>query len=522
MDKFISKTLIVCGFLFLTTIVSAQTPPVILWSNSLTETAPSGFFPRIIKTTDGGYLIVGGSSWNDPGLHGYVAKLKDNGTLEWEKYFKTYGNEEFVSAIQTSDGGYVIVGNKNSPFVNGGSLSENIGVIKIDATGSLLWEKIYGGSGIEEVKDMVQTNDGGYLIVGASNSNDRDFPGYHFGGNGKPSDAFALRLDDKGDLLWSKLLGGSASDIFYSVIQLHDGEFIVGGYSDSKNGDLYGTDPAIDGYPWMVKLADPGVIQWQKKFPKDTIYVVAFNDIITTPDSGFLTVGTSSFSNTSSPNYRPNGNMGIVKFDKDRNIQWHRAFGGSGTDNGRAIIQTSDGGYAAIGISSSIGYDVTENKGGLDYFIVKISNGGSLEWSKSIGGNRDEWGHDLVQANDGSLVLAGATQSNNNGDVPQHNSGDKYWIVKLGDSTLVSSVGKIGKQDFTIYPSLVEDLLNIRTSESLLNANLSIFNIEGKAITSQKLSNSFTSINISNYPAGIYFVQLIKNKEIAIEKFMKK
>jgi hypothetical protein len=167
--------------------------------------------------------------------------------------------EEAYSVQQTSDGGFVIAGKSRS---HDGDLDINFGlgdcwILKLDSTGSIQWSKIYGGSDWDYAYDIKQTTDGGFIVVGASASDDNCVSGNH-GYN----DYWVLRLDNNGDTLWTKCYGGSKDDYAYAVEQTVDGGFIVSGYSYSTDGDVSGNHGGSD--LWILRLDANGNILWSK------------------------------------------------------------------------------------------------------------------------------------------------------------------------------------------------------------------------------------------------------------------
>ena len=158
-------------------------------------------------------------------------------------------------------------------------------VIKLDSIHNIEWQKSFGGSNVDNGLSIQQTNDGGYIAAGFSNSNDGDVTGNHGG-----YDFWIIRLDSLGDLSWQKSLGGSADDYGLTIQQTFDGGFIAAGSSLSNNGDVTGNNGGSD--MWIVKLDDTGNITWDKTLGgslEDNAY-----SIQQTLDSGYIVVGNSN------------------------------------------------------------------------------------------------------------------------------------------------------------------------------------------------------------------------------------
>ncbi len=152
--------------------------------------------------------------------------------------------------------------------------------------------------------------------------------------------------------------------------------------------------------------------------------------ICQTIDGGYAVVSTSYF-NT--------GNHGlsdffVIKLDNLGNPVWQKSLGGSSLDEGRNIIQATDGNIIVTGFTISNDGDVTGNHGNQDYWVVKLSATGTLLWQKTLGGSSNEQSFGLCQSNDGGYLVSGYTISNSTGDVgPNHNGtvSNDVWVVKL-------------------------------------------------------------------------------------------
>jgi hypothetical protein len=223
----------------------------------------------IQHTSDGGYIIAG-ESWSKDGdvtgNHGrndyWIVKLDSLGTLQWQKSFGGSGIDIAYSIQQTSDGGYIIAGGSDSKDgdVTGNHGRNDYWIVKLDSLGTLQWQKSFGGRQGDYASSIQQTSDGGYIIAGISYSNDGDVTVNH--GN---RDYWIVKLDSLGTLQWQKSLGGSVWDHANSIQQTSDGGYIIAGNSWSNDGDVTGNHGSSSDY-WIVKLNSLGTLQWQKSF----------------------------------------------------------------------------------------------------------------------------------------------------------------------------------------------------------------------------------------------------------------
>ena len=215
-----------------------------------------------------------------------------------------------------------------------------------------------------------QTKDGGYIVAGSAESNNGDVTGHH--GQSWYADYWIVKLDSYGNLQWQKSLGGSSYDYSGSIQQTNDGGYIVAGNSQSSDGDVTVNHGGNNyGDYWIVKLDSYGNLQWQKSLGGTNDE--ALSSIQQTNDGGYIVAGYSDSNNGDvSGNHSTNYDYWIIKLDSIGNLQWQKCLGGTDNDKANSIQQTNDGGYIIAGSSNSNNGDVTGNHGNNDYWIVKL------------------------------------------------------------------------------------------------------------------------------------------------------
>lgn len=231
---------------------------------------------------------------------------------------------------------------------------------------------------------------------------------------------------------WQKSLGGTVGDLAHSVQQTFDGGYIVGGITSSNNGDVSGNN-GNDDY-WVVKLNSTGTIQWQKCLG-GTNFDQAYS-IYQTADSGYVVAGFAASNNGDVTGNQGNDDFWIVKLSSTGTIQWQKAAGGTSFDDAFSVQQTSDGGYIVAGDTQSNNGDVTGNNGSYDCWILKLSSTGSIQWAKCLGGTSDDTAASIQQTTDGGYIVGGSTLSNN-GDVSGNNGNWDFWVVKLNNTGII-------------------------------------------------------------------------------------
>jgi len=209
----------------------------------------------ILELSNGDVMLLattessdGDITLNQGGYDVLLAKISSTGQLLWERTYGGSLDEDCRSLLPTTDGGFVMAGYSSS---SDGDVSSNAGgwdvwVLKVDANGSLLWQRSYGGS-LSEGVFLCEANNGGYLLSGTTHSNDGSVQGSNGG-----RELWLLKLTDSGDLAWQHCLGGSAEDWGYLKAQTSDGGYVAFGYTDSNDGDVSGNHGQRD--MWVVKL----------------------------------------------------------------------------------------------------------------------------------------------------------------------------------------------------------------------------------------------------------------------------
>ncbi|MBC8047943.1 MAG: hypothetical protein H7Y00_14190, partial [Fimbriimonadaceae bacterium] len=337
----------------------------------------------IKQTSDGGYIVAGNSNSTGDDVHGnhgsidcWILKLNSFGDTIWTKSLGGDFDDYARSVMQTSDGGYFIAGYtySNNEDVSG---HHNPGggtdcwVVKLDATGNLIWTKALGGTGSEYLLSSQQTTEGGYIVAGFTGSIDGDISGYH----GGEYDYWVVKLNASGDITWAKTFGGSQADIGKFVEQTSDGGYLVSGTTISNNGDVSGNHGAYD--MWVLKLDDTGNIVWQNAFGGTADEEARASH--QTSDGGYIIAG-----HANSNNFDVSGNHGdrdywIIRLNTSGDTIWTKSLGGSYFEIANSIEQTSDCGFIVAGFSASINGDVTDPYTGADYWIVKLESNGSSQ-----------------------------------------------------------------------------------------------------------------------------------------------
>lgn len=359
----------------------------IQWQNTIGGSV-SDELSSIIQANDGGYLLGGFSSSNISGdktensvglLDFWIVKTDSLGIIQWQNTIGGNHWDELHSLEQTLDGGYILGGFSLSDI--SGDKTENgngdfdYWIVKINSSGVVQWQNTIGGSGRDDLRSLKQTSDGGYILVGNSESN---ISGDKTENSNGLSDFWIVKIDSSGNVQWQNTIGGSGNDACQSIALTFDGGYILGGSSDSNiSGD-------------KTENSSGGSDYW------------------------------------------------IVKIDSLGNIQWQNTIGGSQMDELNFIEQALDDGYILSGFSNSnISGNKTEPSVGYkDYWIIKTNSLGSIQWQNNIGGDGEEWLYSAIQTSDGGYILGGFSNSALSGDKTENSIGDyDYWMVKITENS---------------------------------------------------------------------------------------
>jgi Secretion system C-terminal sorting domain len=415
------------------------------WQNTIGGTS-SDWISTVLQTRDGGYIFGGNSSSGISGdkteilLGGYdywIVKTDSLGNIQWQNTIGGNSWDDLYSLQQTNDGGYILGGYSQSN-ISGDKTENRIGdddywIVKTDSLGNIQWQSTIGGGLSDILTSIEQTTDDGYILGGYSLSNASGNKTENCLGG---TDYWIVKTDSLGNIQWENTIGGFYGDNLYSIQQTTDGGFILGGSSESGiSGDKSENSLGVWDC-WIVKTDSLGNIQWQNTIGASS-YEILFS--IDQTNDGGLILGASSESGISgdkTENSLGDRDCWIVKLDSFGNIIWQNTIGGSMWDELRSIKHTSDGGFILGGLSNSgISGDKKEScLGNMDYWIVKTDSVGNIQWQNTIGGSDVDYLFSVQETNNGSYVFGGYSGSNISNDKTENSAGSwDYWVVKLTD-----------------------------------------------------------------------------------------
>ncbi len=215
-------------------------------------------------------LGVGGDVTANNGSYDYwFLKINSLGEIVWDNNLGGAFGDFGMCIATTPDGGVIVGGltDNGDVFCNTEPFNATAWLIKLDSANSIEWQQCYGGSYTENIIDLKTTNDGGYILLGLTNSNDGDVSGFHGQPGGPPYnfDIWVLKVDSIGGIEWQRCLGGTGNDNPDFIKLTPEGNYIVGGRTNSNNGDVSGNHSIGEYFDqWIVKLNPQGTILWQQ------------------------------------------------------------------------------------------------------------------------------------------------------------------------------------------------------------------------------------------------------------------
>jgi len=280
----------------------------------------------------------------------------------------------------------------------------DIYLVRVDASGGGLWKKPFGGDGWQKAFAVAQTSDGGFVLAG-----------YNRSAGHREEDAYLVKVDVNGSLVWERTLGRAFSDEALAMDATSDGGFILAGRTNSfsaRDDDMY-----------LVRTDSEGNLLWEKAYGSDDWDVA--EAVRQTSDGGYILAGRTRHSEYCGVEAY------LVKVDSNGDLEWDRTFGDVGDDRAFDVQQTSDGGYILVGYAESY----VENRRSFDVYLVKTDASGRLLWERTYGGDNWDEGRSVQQTDDGGYIVAGRSESFNLWD---NYDSDMYMIKVDANGNLPS------------------------------------------------------------------------------------
>ncbi len=482
----------------------------------------------------------------------WIVKVNSIGVVEWEKTIGGNAYDYLHIIHQTPDGGYIAGGYSDSG-ISGNKSEASQGfidywVVKLDGAGNVEWDNTIGGSGTDNLFDIGLTADGGYIVGGNSTSG---ISGDKTEASSL-SDYWILKLDATGTLVWQNTIGGSSDDYLASIIQSDEGGYIVGGKSNSGiSGDK--TEAVIGGYDyWVLKLDAVGNITWQNTLggtsaeELNTILQASDGEYLIAGTSSSAISGDKTEASFGLDDYW------LVKLDASGVISQDNTIGGNKSDNLIDVQVTADNGYILGGYSSTdINGDKTvAGFGGIDFWTVKLlsencpvpfgtyadnitTTKAKIHWNPIPGvGSFQVWfrpvgapGFTKKTTTTNAKTLSGLTPNT----TYEYKVRTKCLDGNFGEfselltfTTLPLKEENMNERSFIfIYPNPVSDVLYIDIEKQIDNGTIQIRDIAGALILEQQINSSTNVVSLTQLGAGVYFVIITTENEKFTQQLIK-
>ncbi len=343
----------------------------------------------------------------------------------WHSYFGGTGFDIGKSLILRPDGSLVVAGDTYSSdgFVkdNHSNYSDII-AFKYSTQGLIFWKHVLGGTGSEELGELIETRDGGYIFIATTDSRDGDIPKAY-----GQMDIWVVKLDDFGNIEWSKTFGGTGNDRGYTVLECSDGGFLIGGASGSINGSMQSKHHGgIDS--WVAKLSRTGSLIWEKHF--GGTFNEKVNRIHEISAGRYLVMNTTNSRDGDIKRNLGKNDLWVFEIGESAEILWQNSFGGNDNDDMHQSRIDSQGDILIAGTSFSSNHDIAYQRGKGDIWVLKITAKGKLIWSQTFGGSKADGANDISFTYDGGYMLSGLVRSRD-GDVQINGGYYDGWAAKL-------------------------------------------------------------------------------------------
>jgi|GEM_PF-2704153 len=392
----------------------------------------------------------------------FLFTMVSNGQISFSNNFGKENQEIGREILQTQDGGYIMAGEVSGYPAEAVS---SIYIVKTNSEGYLEWEKEINNGYRVRATSMDYTKDGGYILGGW----------YHGSGSLYTSDIIMVKMSEQGDTLWTKSFGGSKSDFAYSVKQMADDGFVIVGGTNYN-----GNSQAI-----IIKTDAYGDTIWTRMYGDE--YFDIAESVHATPDSGCVVVGFTGISDYE-------GDMLILKYDKNGNEDWVTTIGGSLSQWGYSVDLTSDNGYVVTGTTQRLEGSIKLN----DFYWVKLNAAGEKVWDNQYSVINMHIGKSIKTTRDNGFIIGGSLNG--------QNDGYEYFLIKVDEEGEIEWTNKIeGANGNNYLNSVIQTIDNGyaftgSAQDASFNSNGTNMVLFKTNSLGQMIYNQTTNINITTEP----------------------
>jgi len=484
--------------------------PKVIWEKKVGG-EHAEYLNNSIATPDYGFLLLGSSTSdatgdkskrNQGGLDYFIWKMDENGKQEWQQSFGGNGNDQLINGVNTPDGGFILIGSSNSDKT-GDKSDENFGfedvwVIKLNAAGLIEWQKTIGGSGNEIPVTIINTNDKGYLIGSVSNSLPNEIKKSELIGS---NDYWLIKLDNDGNVEWENTYGGDNNDLLLDIIETKD-NYIVFGNSNSPSNER--TKVLENDYTsgWVITLNKEGEILKEQIFSESENRIIS---IQSSNDEYLLSL------------------QETINKDKIKVLKFNERFEEVESielkiDPKQSIrnVNLIDENYILSSniISTTINNNQQEQFISSKYSSTSINKNGSKNWNKTFGEDGYSYLEKTLKTRDGSLILFGNSTSKSSSNVLAD-----FYLVKIGKEV---NKEEEKRKYIEAYPNPTDDFVNVLINTDFKEATIEVYNLVGQKLQSKNVKYRTTPISLGDYSGGVYILKINYDNQTESIKIIKK
>lgn len=498
----------------------------VLWELSLGG-KNSEYLLDLVPTGDNGFLVGGATQSTKGGdisqvrqsnYDGWLWKMKANGTKEWDMRFSGDGDNYLKSINHTiKDGGFILglTSSSNKDDVKTQELSgKSQGwIIKLNAARGIQWQSVLGGKDMDDlIKVVPLENNKGHIILLNSNSDgggNKTVP--YFGG----MDMWVVQLSSEGEMEWQASFGGEYDDFGADLIASSDGNYLIGGYSNSPvSGNKTVENFGGDDY-WLIKIDSKGEILWQKSYGSKQHDQL--KQIVELPNNKYRIYGSSNSLPGTYKNSNLQSELDYWFLDLDEHgekvQEWSYSYG---NENLLVNAKVEDNGDMLIGGTTARGSGAAKE---IMYLGTLFNKKGEVLWERSFSGKGENTLTKFIQSRDGAFIFAGTSDSKPNQEKSQHKGMNDFWVVKVSNSSsdsdeqeqIDSELQNIEKFKIEAIPNPVSSFTNIIIPFDFSTGTLKLYDSTGKFLLQRSIKYQTEALDLSGYPPGVYIVSVKTN-----------
>ncbi|MCB2206870.1 MAG: T9SS type A sorting domain-containing protein [Bacteroidetes bacterium] len=435
----------------------------------------------VCQTNDDGFLLAGTTRSYGAGSDDmYIVRLDKNGTTLWTK---TYGwiHKDAIRSIISIDNGFILTGD----VWDYGYAGLDVYVMKIDNSGNVIWDQLYGTHSREVGFKTIPSMDDGFLVLGHSR-------------NYEPmGDLLLVKSDMDGNEIWRNNYGSEFDDYGFDLIQDNEGDIVMIGSKGSFFDDVHGNFKNSDADIYLIKTDEDGNEIWQKTYGGNQH---DFGQVLIASEDGYYIFGSSQ------SNSHGSFDMLLIKTDELYNEVWSTYYGGAEYEYGMSMDRNDQGDLFLFGTTKSYGTNQSA-----DFYLIKANGNGEEIWNLTIGGENSEFGHQVIATPDSGCVVIGQTNSYGEG-------GFDFLFTKVSKNGIVeyfiNGIDSLLEGEVLVYPNPMRDGGRLKLDSNYPNTKftMQIISLNGTITQSYLVSPPDYHFNTFNLPSGMYFYRIISEQ----------